>query len=170
VKSKQPKKERAARQGGRSQASRVPPHHNARDDSQPADASVCPDCKAVFRQGRWQWAQVPDPVGLASEVCPACRRIRDADPAGEVRIRGDFAASHRDEILGLIRNLEEKEKAERPLNRLLRIESSDAELRVTTTDVHLAHAIGTALHDAWKGELRAPWTEDGDLLRVSWRR
>jgi hypothetical protein len=103
-------------------------------------------------------------------LCPACERIRDRRPAGEVRIAGEFAVAHRDEILARARHLEEREKREHPLQRIMAVTDEGAELVVTTTDPHLAHGIGNALHDAFKGELDAPWEEKGEFASVRWRR
>jgi hypothetical protein len=176
--SKQPKDDRARKSGGRPQAARTNKagggdtfrHKSKHVETKLSDATLCPDCKAVYADGRWHWANVPDPSGAAREVCPACKRIREHLPAGEVRISGDFAREHRAEILGRIRHLEEKEKAEHPLNRLMEVRELPDALVVTTTDIHLAHAIGKALHDSFKGKLDAPWVEEGDLMRVRWER
>lgn len=176
MKSRQPKKEKAGRRGGRIRATRNERQGDTyrrkvqKVEVKLPDLTVCPDCRAVFRQGRWRWAEVERPSAMRRERCPACRRIRDGYPAGEVTIRGPFARANREEILGRIRNLEAKEKKRRPLNRLMEIREARDEVVVTTTDVHLAHAIGSALFQAYRGTLHAPWTEEGDLLRVQWER
>ncbi len=176
VKGKQPKKERAAKSGGRPQATRLEQQGDVYrrkrkhvEVKAPEDI-VCPECHAIRRAGRWCWATVPDPAGRARELCPACQRIRDGYPAGEVRISGAFARAHRAEILARVRHVEEREQAEHPLNRLIGIRDEADAIVVTTADVHLAHAIGAALHDAFKGELQSPWVEEGVLLRVTWKR
>ena len=176
MKSKQPKKELAGKRGGRPQ----PARREAQGDTyrkkvkkvatKLPDVTVCPDCKAVFRRGRWRWAAVAKPTGTRREVCPACQRIRDKYPAGELTLCGEFARSHREEVLGIVRNLEAKEKAAHPLNRLMEIRDAGDAIVVTTTDVHLAHAIGAALFKSYRGTLHAPWAQEGDLLRVSWER
>ena len=176
MKSKQPKKEKAGKRGGRPQ----PARNERQGDTYRAkkkkvqvklpDTTVCSQCKAVFRDGRWRWSTLPPAVGRSRLLCPACQRIRDGYPAGEVHIAGEFARAHREEVLGRVRHIEEREKAERPLNRLMEIRDQGDEVVVTTTDIHLAHAIGKALHDSFKGELVAPWSEEGDLLRVRWTR
>jgi len=174
--SKQPKETKAGQRGGRPQATRNEQqgdtyrskrkHVETKLDA----ATVCPDCGAVYSDGRWHWSEVAKPTGEARKPCPACQRIRDGYPAGEVRIAGDFAREHRDEIVARIRHVEAREKAEHPLQRLMDVKPDGEELVVTTTDVHLASAIGHALHDAFKGELHAPWAEKGDLLRIRWTR
>jgi NMD protein affecting ribosome stability and mRNA decay len=176
LKSRQPKKEKAGQRGGRITATRGERQGDTyrrkvqKVEVKAPDLTVCPDCKAVFRGGRWRWAAVARPSGTRREVCPACRRIRDGYPAGEVTIRGEFARAHRDELVARVRNLERKEKSRRPLNRLMEIREVDDALVVTTTDTHLAHAIGSALFQSYRGTLHSPWAEEGDLLRVSWER
>ena len=175
MKSKQPKKEKAGRSGGKMQPSRsdahADPYRSKRKhvETKLAEPTVCSSCGAVYHEGRWTWPRVKPATG-APTLCPACHRIRDNEPLGEVRIAGAFAAEHRDEILARVRHVEAREKAEHPLQRLMAIRKAADETLVTTTDSHLAHAIGTALHDAFKGELSAPWTEKNETLRVRWSR
>ncbi len=129
----------------------------------------CPQCGAIFAHGRWTWNKAPvEPVGDA--LCEACRRVNDRYPAGEVLLQGDFVAAHRDEILGLARNLERRENAEHPLNRIMGIEDRPEGLLVTTTDIHLPHAIGHALENAWEGDLQMHYDDQGCFARVVWRR
>jgi hypothetical protein len=176
VKSRQPKKEKAGRRGGRLQASRVERQGDTyrrkvgKVEAKLPDLTVCPDCDAVFREGRWRWPKLARPSAARRERCPACKRIRDGYPAGEVTIRGDFARTHREEVLARVRNLEARERSKRPQNRLMAVRDAGDSVVVTTTDVHLAHAIGAALFQAYRGTLHAPWAEEGDLLRVSWER
>jgi NMD protein affecting ribosome stability and mRNA decay len=175
VKSKQPKKEKAGTRGGRPQ----PTRSEAQGDTYRSKrkgvetklaATVCTECGAVYSGGRWHWGPVANPAREQSTLCPACERIRDRYPAGEVHVSGEFARAHRDEIVARIRHVEAREKSEHPLQRLMDVREDGDSLLVTTTDVHLANAIGRALHDAFKGDLDAPWQEKGDLLRVSWTR
>jgi hypothetical protein len=175
MKNKQPKEEKAGKRGGRSQATRLEKKHDPyrhgtnRGDTKLAEPTVCTGCKAIYQEGRWLWSDNPNPTGQPA-LCPACERIRDKKPAGEIRISGAFARAHRDEVLARARHIEEREKAEHPLQRIIEIRDEADEIVVTTTDVHVAHAIGVALHAAFKGELQAPWGEKGELLRVRWSR
>jgi NMD protein affecting ribosome stability and mRNA decay len=128
----------------------------------------CPDCGAVFSNGRWTWG--PAPEGANEENCPACRRVHDRFPAGYVELHGEFLAGHRDEVLQLARNREAKEKAEHPLERIMGVEDVDGGVLITTTDTHLARDIGEALHSAYKGELEYHYNKEENLLRVHWAR
>jgi len=128
----------------------------------------CPDCGAVFQNGRWIWGAAPAAAHAAR--CPACHRIHDKFPAGFVALKGAFLAEHRDEILHLIRNHEAKEKAEHPLQRIIAIVDSADGVMVTTTDIHLARDLAQALHRAYKGELELHYNKEDNLLRATWTR
>ncbi|HXM82399.1 MAG TPA: BCAM0308 family protein [Burkholderiales bacterium] len=128
----------------------------------------CPDCGAVYRDGRWQWG--PQSAAAHETRCPACQRTHDRFPAGYVSLDGEFLDEHREEILHRVHNCEKAEKAEHPLERIMAIEQDGDATLVTTTGTHLARRIGEALHDAYKGELEFHYNKADNLLRVSWRR
>lgn len=133
-----------------------------------AEPTVCPRCGAVFHRGRWQW--LPAPEGAHSVICPACHRIEDKFPAGYVTLEGDFLAQHRGEILDLVRNVERREKAEHPLQRIIEIVEEGGSALVTTTDIHLARGIAEAVEHAYQGELDLRYNTQDNLLRAHWRR
>lgn len=139
-----------------------------RSAAKPPEPTTCPKCHATFTDGRWTWEEAPEDA--YEQTCPACQRIHDRFPAGYVTIKGDFLAEHRDEIVSLIRNHEQKEKAERPLQRIMALDEKRDELEVTTTDSHLARGIAEALHDAYKGDLKLRYSRDENLLRATWKR
>ncbi|WP_417567886.1 BCAM0308 family protein [Marinobacter sp.] len=138
--------------------------------SKPKEPTVCPGCGAVFHKGRWQWAA--EPAGQAHELmCPACERIRDDMPAGILTLSGGFLAKHRDEILKLIHNKVEEEKAEHPMKRLMSAEDGkEGELIVKFTDLHLPRGAGEAVERAYDGELEIQYTKESNLVRVYWNR
>ena len=139
-----------------------------RTAAKPPEPTICPECKAVFAEGRWMWGEAPDEAH--EQLCPACQRIQDRFPAGYVTIKGAFFADHRDEIVSLIENHEKKEKASRPLQRIMAMDKTREGIEVTTTDSHLARGIGEALQDAYKGELKLRYSRDENLLRATWKR
>jgi NMD protein affecting ribosome stability and mRNA decay len=133
-----------------------------------SDGTCCPDCGAVFTDSRWQWSSARDDA--PRERCPACRRIHDNFPAGYVHLAGAYVVEHRAEISAIVRNLESKEKAEHPLQRVMNIEEDSGGMRITTTDVHLARAMGEALHHAHGGKLEIKYGPDDNVVRVAWNR
>ena len=134
----------------------------------PAGPTVCPECKAVFMEGRWTWQRPPSDAAEMS--CPACQRIRDEFPAGYVTIKGEFFKQHKDEIVRLMENHEKKEKAARPLQRIMAMDQKRDGFEVQTTDSHLARGIAEALHDAFKGDLKVRYSRDENLVRAVWKR
>ena len=143
-------------------------HDPYKSDRKPPEPTACPDCGALFRAGRWQWAAAP--ADAHQQRCPACRRIHDKFPAGYVTVGGDYFRLHREELLHLIANVGERAKQEHPLERIIAIEERPDEVTVTTTDSHLARGIGEALHHACHGELQFRYLEEDNLLRVHWQR
>jgi hypothetical protein len=129
----------------------------------------CTDCGATYVNGHWQW-QGSMPPARGVTVCPACRRIKDRYPAGELTVSGSFVAAHLKEIEALIRNTADNEAREHPLHRIIDLKRRKSTIAVTTTDVHLPHRIGHALKDAWGGALATHYDDAGYYARVSWER
>ena len=132
------------------------------------EPTQCSSCKAVFVGGRWTWSSSDQAVNNA--VCPACQRIADRYPAGVVEIRGEFSKEHRTEILNLIHNLENAEKAEHPLERIMAISDEVDATVITTTGIHLARHIGKALARAYEGDLTMQYGDGEQSVHLSWER
>lgn len=130
------------------------------------EPTVCPQCNAVFHEGGWRWGDAPANAHRAT--CPACHRMQDHYPAGFLTLSGEFFSTHRDEIMHLVRNHEQNERAEHPLQRIMAVEEIGGEVLVTTTDIHLARGIGEALHHAYRGDLEYHYNPAENLLRVHW--
>lgn len=131
--------------------------------------TACPQCRAIYRNGRWLWPRTDTPA-IRAELCPACRRINDAYPAGELVLRGGFLAGHRDEVLATVRRVALLEQEEHPLHRIMDIEEHGGETVITTTDIHLPHRIAHALADAWGGSMSMHYDLEGYFARASWER
>lgn len=132
------------------------------------DPSACTDCGVMYRAGRWTWGAAP--ADAKPVVCPACQRVRDDYPAGFLRVHGEFVGPHHHELVGLARNVEEREKGQHPLKRIMAVSETEGGFVVTTTDAGLARNIGDALQRAYEGELDYQYTEEGSILRVTWSR
>jgi NMD protein affecting ribosome stability and mRNA decay len=133
-----------------------------------AEPTVCPQCGAIFRMGRWVWGDAPKDAH--QQTCPACHRVKDNYPAGFVSLGGPFFVAHRDEIMKLVNNHEHRERQDHPLKRIMAVEEQKDAVLVTTTDTHLARGIGDAVHHAYQGELEFHHKPDENLLRVHWTR
>ena len=128
----------------------------------------CATCGAVFHRGRWQWAGAPQDSHMA--LCPACQRIRDKLPAGELTLEGAFVHAHRAELVRLVRNEAEHEGKEHPVHRIMQLDEGADRVLVSTTDIHLPQRIGEALKRAYDGELQVHYGHDEYSVRVHWRR
>ncbi|MFZ5789804.1 MAG: BCAM0308 family protein [Pseudomonadota bacterium] len=132
------------------------------------EPTVCPQCGAVYHEGRWQWS--PRPADAHEALCQACHRINDRFPAGVVTLTGPVIREHRAEMIRLARHQEEVEKKEHPLNRIIDVEEAPDRIVINTTDIHLARRIGEAQKRAFHGETDFHYDEDGYFVRVNWHR
>lgn len=154
------------RRFGRAQdADITDPYRKAKKPSGPA---LCPECGAVFQDGRWHWRDAPGQA--ESATCPACVRIRDNYPAGELRLSGSFVVEHRAELMAVAQHNEAEEKIDHPLNRIINIVDDGDAIVVTTTDIHLPRRIGQAMRRAYHGKLDIHYDPGADFIRVNWAR
>ena len=131
-----------------------------------SDRTICPQCGAVYHNGRWQWA--PRPEHGHEALCSACRRINDKFPAGVVKLHGDFGRQQIEEMVHLVRHQEDAEKSEHPLNRIISIDEEAEGIVINTTDIHLPRRIGEAVKRAFHGTLDEHFDEGGYFVRVNW--
>jgi hypothetical protein len=129
------------------------------------DGTACPQCGAVYHNGRWAWAVPPD--GGNQTLCAACRRINDDLPAGIVKLNGIFGPQQNEEIVRLARHQEEAEKREHPLNRIMAFDEEDEAIVIKTTDIHLPRRIGAAVTRAFHGKLKEDFDDAGYFVRVT---
>jgi NMD protein affecting ribosome stability and mRNA decay len=138
--------------------------------AKPSEPTRCPECGVVFQDGRWQWLTKP-PEAAHEALCPACRRISDKVPAGFLTITGSFFDSHREELLNLVRNKVDAQKAQHPMKRIMDIEEGEeGGVVLTFTDVHLPRGVGEALASAYEGEFTVQYTENAGIVRAYWSR
>ena len=132
-----------------------------------AEPTACPQCGAVYHQGRWQWTRRPE--NAQETLCQACLRTNDHYPAGVVTLSGELAGQLKSELLNLARHQEEAEKTEHPMNRIMEIVEAPREIVINTTDIHLPRRIGDAIHRAHRGRLEVHFDEKAYFVRVTWQ-
>ncbi|HEX9190862.1 MAG TPA: BCAM0308 family protein [Candidatus Deferrimicrobiaceae bacterium] len=138
------------------------------------EAGVCPECHAISRKKRWYVDEAEYGVlarsGAPLRRCPACRKIADGFPSGVVTLRGRFLRTHREEILTVARNEERRARRVNPLERIMGLSEGADGVEILTTDVKLAQRIGREIRKAFRGIVGYKWSEDANLLRVTWAR
>ncbi len=132
------------------------------------EPTSCEKCGLVFSNGRWVWKDIP--ANAHKILCPACKRSADNYPAGRIKLSGEFYYDHQDEISNLIQNIENQEKNEHPLERIMTIKSNKNETILTTTGIHIARRIGEALSRAYKGNFDFNYLDGEEYIEVTWRR
>jgi hypothetical protein len=130
--------------------------------------TICPQCGALYRSGRWQWG--PRPAEAHETICQACHRSNDKHPAGVVRLTGSFVRPNRPDIVRVASEQELGERRDHPLNRIIGIEQSEDRVVITTTDIHLPHRIGEAIRRTFQGTLDRDFDEGEYFIRVNWHR
>lgn len=135
----------------------------------PAGMTECSSCGAIFSSGRWHWP-VGDIEASKQMTCPACRCIQDKVPAGFLTLKGVFFNEHRDEIMRLVHNNVEEQKAQYPLKRIMDITDGESSVVISFTDVHLIRGVGGAIKHAFGGDLQIQYSKEAGLVRVYWER
>jgi NMD protein affecting ribosome stability and mRNA decay len=137
--------------------------------------AVCKKCHAVFISKRWTldeklYSKTIDHKDTTRVVCAACRKVKDQFPGGIVKLKGTFLAGHKNEILNLIKNEEQRARGYNPLERIMSINDIKCGIEITTTNEKLAQRIGKSLQKAYQGKVHYKWSDDTKLLRAEWER
>ncbi|KWK49241.1 glutamyl-tRNA amidotransferase [Burkholderia stagnalis] len=149
---------------------RMRPHtkDSYRDPKRPKHDTYCEMCGAVCDAGRWAWrAAFGD---LHQLQCPACKRMQEGVPAGELVLRGAYLDAHRDAILALLRRQADFETNEHALERVMEIDEGDGAITVRTTGRHMVRRLAEALLHAHHGDLALHYRNGEDRLRAEWTR
>jgi NMD protein affecting ribosome stability and mRNA decay len=141
----------------------------------PSGPAVCQECHAIFEKKRWRFDEsayeaLIVKVKVKLITCPACLKIRDRYPEGELTLRWPGIPDHRRDVIGLLRKEEVRAQKVNPLERIMRIEGEGGEVRVLTTNVKLAQRLGRELERAYHGKTHYHWAHRDRLVRVVWER
>jgi hypothetical protein len=140
----------------------------------PKGLIFCRDCAAVYYRRRWTLApprKIHDRIisdnDVVSAVCPACNKIRDQFPNGELRMLG-VAKREVGELFRLLRNEERRAREKNPLERIMRVITENNNLTVETTTEKLAQRLGRCLRKARGGKVLYNWSHNNKFARVLW--
>jgi uncharacterized Zn finger protein (UPF0148 family) len=133
------------------------------------DPAVCRHCGVVYRNGIFEWLKKA-PEKATKISCPACKRIEASYEGGVLHLEGEFLTKHKNEILSIIKKIENNERKSRPLERIINMVVKDSKIEITTTYEHMARRIGDAVHKACKGNITIQYPEGEKYVRICWSR
>jgi hypothetical protein len=147
-----------------------------RDTKAASDPAICIRCNATWHKRNWS----TDPAvrralergrTLAKVLCPACRLIREGNPAGILILGGSYFWQNRSEILHCIQNSERNAAQKNPLERIGHTGTGPKKTFVVeTTSEKLARRLGRVVHRAHHGELSIRFSDEDHFVRVYWHR
>jgi NMD protein affecting ribosome stability and mRNA decay len=140
-----------------------------------SEMAVCKRCHAIYHNKRWYLDEELYQKKAALKetekiLCPACHKIKDKFPGGVVTLTGAFLHEHKEEIMNLIRNEEERAKGFNPLERIMEVTKIKKGMEITTTNEKLAQRIAKSLERAYQGSVEYKWSSGTKLLRADWER
>src|SRR5215813_4728854 len=139
----------------------------------PGEVAACTECQAVYQRRHWFFdhdtfvRETMQPT-IRMVLCPACQKIRDHYAEGQVTLQSSpFLTTHKEEILRLVHNEEERAKGINPLERIVELKEEGDDIIVATTNEKLAQRIGRTLKSAYQGHTTYHWS-DPKFLSVVW--
>lgn len=134
------------------------------------DVVMCSNCEAVYYYKSWHhrladYQKLSENKRIKFSVCPACRMIKDKMFEGRVIIR-NIARVKKQELLNLIDNIGERAFKRDPMDRIIKIKNSPAELEILTTENQLAISISKQVKRAFKGKMEIKWSQNESVARV----
>jgi hypothetical protein len=133
----------------------------------------CTGCGAFY--ARRHWTLIPPP-GFSSPIhahpvyCPACMKMRERYPGGELRLIGVEGTEDRGEIARILRKEEARAREKNPLERIMGLYAANGDWRLDTTTEKLAQRLGRAVRKARGGNLQYKWGHQNKFARVVWER
>lgn len=139
------------------------------------EIAVCKKCHAIYYNKRWYldeelYKRKSSLKETGKIMCPACLKIKDKFPGGVVTLTGEFLHEHKEEIMNMIRNEEERAKGFNPLERIMEVTKINKGMEITTTNEKLAQRIARSLERAYQGSVEYKWSSGTKLLRAEWER
>ncbi|MBI2180331.1 MAG: hypothetical protein HYU31_05870 [Deltaproteobacteria bacterium] len=98
----------------------------------PKEIIQCSGCGAFYHRRHWTLvspAGFNPPVHVHPIYCPACKKIKERCPSGEVDLLG-VGAGDRGEVLRILRNEERRAREKNPLERIMRLAGAEGGWKV----------------------------------------
>jgi len=138
----------------------------------PKETVQCAGCGAFYYRRRWTLTlprEFKTPLRVQPVYCPACRKIKERYPSGELQLV-EIDGAERGDIARILRNEEERAREKNPLERIMRFEAANGDWRIETTTEKLAQRLGRSIKKARGGELTYKWSHNNKFVRVIWQK
>ncbi|HSE91029.1 MAG TPA: BCAM0308 family protein [Candidatus Binatia bacterium] len=138
----------------------------------PAGIIQCRGCGAFYVRRRWTLSPSPGfspSVPAPFAYCPACKKMQEHYPGGELQLLG-VDAGERGEIVRILRNEEERAREKNPLERIMRLQEAKGNWKVETTTEKLAQRLGRCVKKARGGNIAYKWGHNNKFVRVVWEK
>lgn len=136
----------------------------------PKEIIQCAGCGAFYHRRHWTLtapAGITLPIHTHPIYCPACNKIKEHRPSGELDLAG-VTVGDRGELLRILRNEERRAREKNPLERIMRVQATNDRWKVETTTEKLAQRLGRSLHKARGGRIEYKWSHNNKFVRVLW--
>jgi hypothetical protein len=138
----------------------------------PKEIIQCSGCGAFYARRRWTLSPphgFSKPADAHPIFCPACMKMRERYPGGELHLLG-VDTEERGEIVRILRNEEERARQKNPLERIMQLQAMDGDWRVETTTEKLAQRLGRSIKKARGGKIEYKWGHNNKFVRVIWEK
>lgn len=129
------------------------------------DIVFCSKCGIVYYDKSWHHnlrnkKNVERAKRVGFELCPACQMAKYGQYEGEIKIFG-LPPARKKEIILLIEALGQKARVRDPLDRILKIKSSGADIFVYVSENQMAQRLAKKLHEVYKKNFAKPVIHKG---------
>jgi hypothetical protein len=105
----------------------------------------------------------------AKSESPTVAPLPTDNSAGIISMSGRFVTDHKQEILELVRTVEEGHRAAHPEDHLIEIkDKKDGSVVITFTSAPLARTVAETLYRAHWGELDTTYTDQRERVHITW--
>lgn len=129
------------------------------------DVVFCSECGIVYYEKSWHHnlrnkKNIERAKRVGFELCPACRLAKYGQYEGELKIFG-LPSVRKKEIFRLIEVLGQKARVRDPLDRILKIKSSGADIFVYFSENQMAQRLAKKLCEIYKKNFSKPVIHKG---------
>jgi hypothetical protein len=125
----------------------------------PSGIIQCRGCGAFYYRRSWTLKLPAEARGSTDNkraFCPACNKMQEKYPVGELHLLG-VEGDERRAIVSILRNEKEWARLKNPLERIMRLQQAKGDWKIETTTEKLAQRLGRCVKKARGGKIAYRW-------------